>query len=84
MSENRQETAPPARIKEPLAIVDVGSNSVRLVVYECLSRSPRPIFNEKSLCALGKDVATTGHLPKAGVAKALAALRRFRVLSDIM
>jgi hypothetical protein len=32
-----------------------------------LSRSPRPIFNEKSLCALGKGVATTGHLPKAGV-----------------
>jgi exopolyphosphatase/guanosine-5'-triphosphate,3'-diphosphate pyrophosphatase len=68
----------------PIAIVDVGSNSVRLVVYECLSRSPRPIFNEKSLCALGKGVATTGELPKAGVEKALAALRRFRVLSDIM
>ena len=84
MSENRQEAAPPTRAKEPLAIVDVGSNSVRLVVYECLSRSPRPIFNEKSLCALGKGVATTGHLPKAGVEKALAALRRFRVLSEIM
>jgi exopolyphosphatase/guanosine-5'-triphosphate,3'-diphosphate pyrophosphatase len=68
----------------PVAIVDVGSNSVRLVVYECLSRSPRPIFNEKSLCALGKGVATTGRLPKAGVEKALAALRRFRVLSEIM
>ncbi|MGB6176610.1 MAG: exopolyphosphatase, partial [Methylocella sp.] len=63
MSENRQETAPPTGIKEPLAIVDVGSNSVRLVVYECLSRSPRPIFNEKSLCALGRGVATTGRLP---------------------
>ena len=67
MSENRQEPAPPTRANEPLAIVDIGSNSVRLVVYECLSRSPRPIFNEKSLCALGKGVATTGHLPKAGV-----------------
>lgn len=84
MSEIRRETAPPTRAKEPLAIVDVGSNSVRLVVYECLSRSPRPIFIEKSLCALGKGVATTGHLPQAGVDKALAALRRFRVLSDIM
>ncbi|MGH6794105.1 MAG: exopolyphosphatase, partial [Methylocella sp.] len=49
-----------------------------------MSRSPRPIFNEKSLCALGNGVATTGHLPKAGVEKALAALRRFRVLSDVM
>src|SRR3984893_8237606 len=84
MSENRQEAAPPPRAEPPIAIVDVGSNSVRLVVYQCLSRSPRPIFNEKSLCALGKGVATTGYLPKAGVEKALAALRRFRVLSDIM
>ncbi len=84
MSANRQETAPPASAKQPLAIIDIGSNSVRLVVYECLSRSPRPIFNEKSLCALGKGVATTGRLPKAGVEKALAALRRFRVLREIM
>jgi exopolyphosphatase / guanosine-5'-triphosphate,3'-diphosphate pyrophosphatase len=84
MSENRQEAAPPTKAEERVAIVDVGSNSVRLVVYECLSRSPRPIFNEKSLCALGKGVATTGHLSQAGVEKALAALRRFRVLSDIM
>jgi exopolyphosphatase/guanosine-5'-triphosphate,3'-diphosphate pyrophosphatase len=84
MSENRHEAAPLTKAEERLAIVDVGSNSVRLVVYECLSRSPRPIFNEKSLCALGKGVATTGHLPQAGVEKALVALRRFRVLSDIM
>jgi exopolyphosphatase / guanosine-5'-triphosphate,3'-diphosphate pyrophosphatase len=84
MSENRREAAAPTQPREPIAIVDVGSNSVRLVVYECMSRSPRPIFNEKSLCALGNGVATTGHLPKAGVEKALAALRRFRVLSDIM
>jgi len=68
----------------PIAIVDVGSNSVRLVVYEGLTRSPRPIFNEKSLCALGKGVATTGKLPRAGIDKALAALRRFRVLNKIM
>jgi exopolyphosphatase/guanosine-5'-triphosphate,3'-diphosphate pyrophosphatase len=67
-----------------MAIIDVGSNSVRLVVYECLCRAPRPLFNEKALCGLGKGVATTGRLPKAGVGKALAALRRFRVLSRIM
>lgn len=74
----------PIPAKEPIAIIDIGSNSVRLVVYECLCRAPRPVFNEKSLCALGKGVATTGSLPKAGVAKALAALRRFRVLTSIM
>lgn len=84
MLDMHQEGAAATPVKQPIAIVDVGSNSVRLVVYECLSRSPRPIFNEKSLCALGHGVATTGYLPKAGVEKALAALRRFRILSDIM
>ncbi len=74
----------PRQENGPVAIVDIGSNSVRLVVYESLNRSPRPVFNEKSLCALGSGVATTGRLPAAGVDKALAALRRFRVLSEIL
>ena len=69
---------------KPVSIVDIGSNSVRLVAYEGLSRSPRPIFNEKALCALGNGVVTTGKLPKGGMEKALAALRRFRVLNEIM
>ena len=47
-------------------------------------RAPRQIFNEKSLCALGNGVATTGKLPKAGIDKALAALRRFRTISEIL
>ncbi|ACB95199.1 exopolyphosphatase [Beijerinckia indica] len=71
-------------IDRPVAIVDIGSNSVRLVVYERLTRSPRTIFNEKSLCALGHGVVTTGRLSKSGVEKALMALRRFRVLCGIM
>ncbi len=70
--------------KQPIAIVDIGSNSVRLVAYEGLGRAPRQIFNEKSLCALGNGVATTGKLQKAGVDKAIAALRRFRTLCDIL
>ena len=64
----------------PVAIVDIGSNSVRLVAYEGATRAPTPIFNEKILCGLGKGVLTTGQMPKEGVNKALAALRRFRVL----
>jgi exopolyphosphatase/guanosine-5'-triphosphate,3'-diphosphate pyrophosphatase len=83
-TENFNTAAGPAQTGGPIAIVDVGSNSVRLVVYECLSRSPRPVFNEKSLCALGTGVATTGRLPAAGIEKALAALRRFQVLSDVL
>jgi exopolyphosphatase/guanosine-5'-triphosphate,3'-diphosphate pyrophosphatase len=71
-------------VHRPLAIVDIGSNSVRLVAYERLSRAPTQIFNEKSLCALGHGVLTTGKLPKQGVEKALTALRRFRVLAEMM
>ena len=69
---------------KPVAIVDIGSNSVRLVAYEGLSRSPTPIFNDKVLCGLGRGVTTTGRLPQDGVDRALAALNRFRVLCDAM
>lgn len=65
---------------KPVAVVDIGSNSVRLVVYDGLRRSPTPIFNEKVLCGLGKGVAISGRLNEAAVTRALAALRRFREL----
>ena len=65
---------------EPIAIVDVGSNSVRLVAYEGLTRAPNPIFNDKVLCGLGRGVATTGRLNEEGVERAIKALQRFRVL----
>ena len=68
----------------PTAVFDIGSNSVRLVVYEGLTRSPTPIFNEKALCGLGRDVQSTGLLPEDGIAQALASLRRFRALCDTM
>jgi exopolyphosphatase/guanosine-5'-triphosphate,3'-diphosphate pyrophosphatase len=66
----------------PIAVIDIGSNSVRLVVYEGLTRSPTPIFNEKVLCGLGREVQSTGLLAADAVEKALAALRRFRTLCD--
>ncbi|MEM7620147.1 MAG: exopolyphosphatase [Pseudomonadota bacterium] len=61
----------------PLAIVDIGSNSVRLVVYEALKRSPAIIFNEKVLCGLGRDIMVNGLLPEDAVKEALIALKRF-------
>ena len=61
-------------------MVDIGSNSVRLVVYDGLRRSPAPIFNEKILCGLGKGVAITGRLNGPAIERALSALRRFRTL----
>ena len=71
-------------VGKPVAIVDIGSNSVRLVAYEGLSRSVTPIFNDKVLAGLGRGVATTGKLPEDGVVRALSALRRFRTLCQIM
>jgi exopolyphosphatase/guanosine-5'-triphosphate,3'-diphosphate pyrophosphatase len=72
-------TAPPKY--RPVAVVDIGSNSVRLVVYDGLRRSPTPVFNEKILCGLGKGVALSGQLSGDGIVRALAALRRFRTLA---
>ncbi|MEN0040117.1 MAG: exopolyphosphatase [Pseudomonadota bacterium] len=66
----------------PVAIIDIGSNSVRLVVYEGLSRSPTPMFNEKILCGLGAHIASTGRLDDEGVERALSALRRFKMLIE--
>ncbi len=65
----------------PVSVVDIGSNSIRLVVYEGLSRAPTVLFNEKVLCGLGKGLASSGRMDDEGVTRALAALRRFGALS---
>src|SRR5271154_473567 len=68
----------------PVAVVDIGSNSVRLVVYEGLTPSPTPLFNEKALCGLGREVQSTGLLAEDAVEQALAALKRYRALCQTM
>jgi hypothetical protein len=55
----------------PIAVVDIGSNSVRLVVYESASRAPAVLFNEKILCGLGRSIASTGRMAADAVARAL-------------
>src|SRR5690242_5791164 len=72
------------QVRRPIAIIDIGSNSVRLVAYEGLTRAPTPIYNEKVLCGLGRNVATTGRLDEMAVECALRALRRFRVLCETL
>lgn len=67
-----------------IAVIDIGSNSVRLVVYEGLARHLTPIFNEKALCGLGREVRSTGILAQDAVDKALVALRRYRALCRSM
>ncbi len=69
------------RSLEPLGIIDIGSNSVRLVVYEGAIRAAAPIFNEKVLCGLGRAVATTGRLGNESTARALASLERFHAIT---
>lgn len=69
---------------EPLGVIDIGSNSVRLVIYEGAVRAAAPLFNEKVLCGLGKQVASTGKLGDEATAQALAALVRFRSITRIL
>lgn len=72
------------RVSNRIAIIDVGSNSVRLVVFDGMTRAPAPIFNEKVMCGLGRDPENTGRLNPEGVEMATAALRRFARLLRAM
>jgi exopolyphosphatase/guanosine-5'-triphosphate,3'-diphosphate pyrophosphatase len=74
------------RIKgaQPAAVLDIGSNSVRLVVYERHARSLTPLYNEKSACALGRGVANTGKLADDNVQRALTAIKRFALVTRLM
>lgn len=69
---------------EPIGVVDIGSNSVRLVVYDGAVRSATPLFNEKVLAGLGRTVASTGKLGEEAIGKALEALSRFRAIARIL
>lgn len=60
-----------------VAVIDVGSNSVRLVVYDGLHRAPYPVFNEKVLCGLGRSLDQTGKLDAEAVDHAVRTVRRF-------
>jgi exopolyphosphatase/guanosine-5'-triphosphate,3'-diphosphate pyrophosphatase len=73
----------PRKRASSVAVIDIGSNSVRLVVYESMERSLISVFNEKTLCGLGREVQSTGLLAPDAVAKALTALRRFHALCKI-
>jgi len=74
----------PRQRASSVAVIDIGSNSVRLVVYAAMERSLVSIFNEKTLCGLGREVQSTGLLAPDAVGKALTSLRRFRALCRVM
>ncbi|MDW3222669.1 MAG: Ppx/GppA family phosphatase [Paracoccaceae bacterium] len=75
---------PSARALSRVGVVDVGSNSVRLVVFDGAARSPAYFYNEKIMCALGAGLSESGILNPQGRIRALSALRRFQHLAQGM
>ena len=67
-----------------VGVIDVGSNSVRMVVFDGAARSPAYFYNEKIMCALGAGLSETGHLSPTGRTRALSAIRRFAALAEGM
>jgi exopolyphosphatase/guanosine-5'-triphosphate,3'-diphosphate pyrophosphatase len=66
------------------AVVDLGSNSVRLVVYEGHCRNPVAIFNEKAVLRLGRGLQTTGQLNEDGMDQALTVMHRYHAVARAM
>ena len=62
------------------AVIDIGSNTVRLVVYSGPQRAPNVWLNEKVVAKLGRDLADTGRIPEKAADMALVALRRYGAL----
>jgi exopolyphosphatase / guanosine-5'-triphosphate,3'-diphosphate pyrophosphatase len=75
--------APPANLPR-CGVVDLGSNSVRLVVFEGERRNPISIFNEKAVLRLGRGLQTTGRLNEDGMAQALTVLHRYHAVARAM
>jgi len=73
-----------AAAQAPIAVVDIGSNSVRLVIYDDLSRAPFPRFNEKSLCGLGRDLDSSDLLPEDAIAATVNAVHRYCAIAQAM
>jgi exopolyphosphatase / guanosine-5'-triphosphate,3'-diphosphate pyrophosphatase len=67
-----------------VAVVDLGSNSVRLVVFEGRGRNPVAIFNEKAVLRLGRGLQSTGRLNQEGMAQAFPVLARYHTLARAM
>lgn len=78
---SRQPTAPGDR---RFAVLDVGSNSVRLVVFEGLVRAPLAVFNEKVLAQMGRGLRESGRLNPEGRKRALAAIDRYVALAQVL
>ena len=68
----------------PIAVIDIGSNAVRLVVFHDMARVPVQLHTERTICGLGRDLNKTGMLNPDGVDMALDSLARFSALIKAM
>jgi exopolyphosphatase/guanosine-5'-triphosphate,3'-diphosphate pyrophosphatase len=66
-----------------LAIIDIGSNSIRMLIYEDFSSSRVPFFNEKAVCELGKNLDKSKKLHRSGTEYALKVLKRFSEILNV-
>ncbi|MCE2509712.1 MAG: exopolyphosphatase [Alphaproteobacteria bacterium] len=81
----RRSVAPRARSAlGRVAVIDIGSNSIRLVVFDGLKRAFLPLFNEKAMCGLGLGLRSSGQLSEEGMASAHANLARFVAMAGAM
>lgn len=71
-----------ARLFRRVGVIDIGSNSVRLVIFDLFGAAFTPIYNEKVLAGLGRELHKTGRLDPEGARRAFAALRRFKYLTQ--
>ncbi len=75
--------SPPANMPR-CGVVDLGSNSVRLVVYEGECRNPMAIFNEKAVLRLGRGLSSTGRLNEEGMTQAFTVMHRYYAVARAM
>jgi exopolyphosphatase/guanosine-5'-triphosphate,3'-diphosphate pyrophosphatase len=87
LSLGARRTAPPAPLAgadRRVAIIDIGSNSIRLVVYGGPARAPFTLFNEKIMAGLGASLDSSGRIGEAAMTRGVAALARFAQLCEDM
>ena len=65
-----------------VGVIDIGSNSIRLVVFDGAARSPAYFYNEKIMAGLGSEMSETGRRSCEGRQRAVAAIKRFQMLAD--
>lgn len=75
-------TTAKAQSMRRIGVLDVGSNSVRMVIFDGAARSPHYFYNEKIMAALGAGTADTGRLNPEGRVRALSAIKRFQLLAQ--